>query len=111
MESVECGAACLAMVLAYHGRHVPLPEMREACSVSRDGVNALAILRAARAHGLEAEAFRAECEDLDQLPLPAIIHWEFRHFVVLEKMSLKRGAVIVDPGGGRRQIPMDRLRQ
>jgi ABC-type bacteriocin/lantibiotic exporter with double-glycine peptidase domain len=111
MESVECGAACLAMVLAYHGRHVPLPEMREACSVSRDGVNALALLRAARTQGLEAEAFRAECEDLEQLPLPAIIHWEFRHFVVLEKMSLRHGAVIVDPSGGRRRVPMERLRQ
>ena len=111
MESVECGAACLAMVLAYHGRHVPLPEMRQACSVSRDGVNALAILRAARANGLEAEAFRAECEDLEQLPLPAILHWEFRHFVVLERIDPKKGAVIIDPAGGRQHVSSERLSQ
>lgn len=111
MESVECGAACLAMVLAYHGRHVSLPEMRQACSVSRDGVNALSILRAARAQGLEAEAFRAECEDLEQLPLPAIIHWEFRHFVVLERIEKDKGAVIVDPGGGRQRVSPERLGQ
>jgi len=111
MESVECGAACLAMVLAYHGRHVTLPEMRQACSVSRDGVNALSILRAARAQGLDAEAFRAECEDLAQLPLPAILHWEFRHFVVLEKMGKDGSAVIVDPGGGRQRVSPERLGQ
>lgn len=111
MESVECGAACLAMVLGYYGRHVPLPEMRQACSVSRDGVNALAILRAARAQGLDAEAFRTECEDLEDLPLPAIIHWEFRHFVVLEKFDPKTGAHIVDPAGGRQRIPMERFNQ
>ena len=111
MESVECGAACLAMVLAFHGRHVPLTEMREACGVSRDGVNALAILRAARTHGLEAEAFRTECEDLEELPLPAILHWEFRHFVVLERIHPHQGALIVDPSGGRRRVPMERLRK
>ncbi|HEU4952648.1 MAG TPA: peptidase domain-containing ABC transporter [Holophagaceae bacterium] len=111
MEAVECGAACLAMVLGYHGRHVPLPEMRQACSVSRDGVNALALLRAARDQGLEAEAFRAEVEDLGELPLPAVLHWEFRHFVVLERLHPKKGALLVDPSDGRRWVSPARLRQ
>ncbi|HET8715544.1 MAG TPA: peptidase domain-containing ABC transporter, partial [Holophagaceae bacterium] len=93
------------------GRHVPLPEIRRACSVSRDGVNALAILRAARGQGLEAEAFRAEVDDLAELPLPAILHWEFRHFVVLERLHPRKGALIVDPADGRRWVSPGRLRQ
>lgn len=103
MEAVECGAACLGMVMGYHGHHAPLVELRQACEVSRDGVNALSILRAARARGFEAEAYSTEVEDLRQVPLPAIIHWNFNHYVVLERLW-KRKITITDPGGGRRTI-------
>ena len=101
MEAVECGAACLAMVLAHHGHHVPLSEVRETCAVSRDGVNALAILRAAENYGLNAKAYRAELKGLEQVALPAILHWNFSHFVVLERLARDGGARVVDPAQGR----------
>ncbi len=103
MEAVECGAASLASILAYWGHHAPLPEVREACKVSRDGANAASMLEAARSYGLEAEAVKVEVEHLEDLPLPAILHWEFKHFLVLERLT-KKGAWIVDPGGGRRHV-------
>jgi ABC-type bacteriocin/lantibiotic exporter with double-glycine peptidase domain len=109
LEAVECGAACLAMVLAHHGHHAPLAEVREACAVSRDGVNALAILCAAENYGLKAEAYSTELEGLAQLPLPAILHWEFRHFVVLEKLDRHGGASILDPSLGRIRVDHEML--
>ena len=58
MEVTECGAASLGMVLAFHGHHAPLAELRQACGVSRSGADALAIVRAARTYGLEAQGLR-----------------------------------------------------
>jgi len=103
MEMAECGAACLAMILAYHGRSVPLALLREACGVSRDGVNALGIVHAAAQYGLDAKGFKVNVAALQDVRLPAIVHWEFKHFVVLERIT-QRGAVIVDPAGGRRRV-------
>ncbi|HJW33515.1 MAG TPA: peptidase domain-containing ABC transporter [Holophagaceae bacterium] len=110
MEAVECGAASLAMVLGYHGHHAPLVEVRHACGVSRDGASALALLRAARGFGLEAEAVKVELEHLDDLPVPAILHWDFNHFLVLERLTAK-GAVLVDPALGRRKVDLAELQK
>jgi HlyB family type I secretion system ABC transporter len=100
MNEVECGAACLAMVLSYFGRKTRVDELRTLLEVSRDGVTAQAIAREARKLGLQVRAFSIEPEDLPHIPLPAILHWGFNHFVVLERWS-PQGAEIVDPALGR----------
>jgi NHLM bacteriocin system ABC transporter peptidase/ATP-binding protein len=108
MEAVECGAAALAMVLAYHGAWIPLERLRVACGVSRDGSKASNIVRAARSFGLSAKGFRKEPSTLHELPMPCLIHWNFNHFVVLEGIDGDRVS-INDPAMGRRQIDMHEL--
>jgi ABC-type bacteriocin/lantibiotic exporter with double-glycine peptidase domain len=103
MEGLECGAASLAMILAYYGRWIPLETLREACGVSRDGTKASNVLKAARRFGLVAKGFRKEPSTLNELPLPAIIHWNFNHFVVLERLD-RDHAYINDPAVGRRRV-------
>ena len=103
METTECAAASLAMVLAHHGRWVPLEVLRVQCGVSRDGANAANMMRAARDHGLVAQGFRSDREGLFDLPFPMVLFWEFKHFVVLEGMRGKR-IFINDPGEGPRRL-------
>ena len=106
IEATECGAACLASVLRYFGCWVSLEEMRDACDVSRDGCSAADIVRAARQYGLEATGWKQEPEDLPGLTLPAILFWEFRHFVVLEGVGKGR-YFLNDPGRGRHAVDED----
>lgn len=106
MEALECGAACLAMILAFHGKWVPLERLRTDCGVSRDGSNAVNILRAARAYGMKAAGYRMELEDVKQTEYPVIIHWNFNHFVVLNGFK-KNYAVLNDPGRGTVQVPIE----
>jgi NHLM bacteriocin system ABC transporter peptidase/ATP-binding protein len=106
MEALECGAAALAMVLAYHGKWIPLEQVRGDCGISRDGSNAKNIVLAARAYGLEASGLRMEVEQLEGIPLPAIIHWNFNHFVVLDGFS-KGKAILNDPARGIVQVSME----
>ncbi|MBQ3481637.1 MAG: NHLP family bacteriocin export ABC transporter peptidase/permease/ATPase subunit [Oscillospiraceae bacterium] len=107
MEALECGAASLAMVMAYYGKWVPLEQVRLDCGVSRDGSNARNMLVAARSHGFEAQGFRCETEALrEDIALPCIIHWNFNHFVVLDGF---RGnyAWINDPARGEVKVPIE----
>src|SRR5690242_12748558 len=103
MENVECGAASLAMILAHHGRWAPLEELRVACGVTRDGSRASNVVRAAQAYGLAARGFKKEPDQLADMPMPCIIHWNFNHFVVLEGLD-ERFAWLNDPGQGRRRV-------
>ncbi len=106
MERVECGAASLTMVLAYYGRWVPLEQVRKDCGVSRDGANALSIMRAARAYGLEAKAFRYTLERVKETAtFPCIVFWNFNHFVVVD--GIKGDKVFLnDPAQGSITIRM-----
>ena len=99
MESVECGAASLTMILAHFGKWLPLEEVRATCGVSRDGLSAKAILHAARSYGLEAHGYRTTPEGLEGKQ-PAIIHWNFEHFVVFRGYDRKGNACLNDPGMG-----------
>jgi ATP-binding cassette subfamily B protein len=105
LEVTDCGAACLAMVLGHLGRDVNLDEVREAAGGSaRDGVDAAAIVRAAEWYGLRCRGLALDVEHLHFLPPGSILHWEFNHFVVFERVT-KKGVEIVDPGMGPRLVP------
>ena len=106
MEALECGAAALAMVMAYYDKWVPLEQVRLDCGVSRDGSSAKNILIAARSYGFEAQGYRCEVESLrEEVALPCIIHWNFNHFVVLDGFK-GRYAYINDPARGEVKVPM-----
>jgi ABC-type bacteriocin/lantibiotic exporter with double-glycine peptidase domain len=110
MELADCGAACLAMVLAYHGKQVPLDELRQMTSTNRDGVDALAMTQAAQQYGLRARGVAADVDDLGQLPPATILHWGFMHFVVFERLR-RNGVQVVDPAHGRRRLSMEAFRR
>ena len=106
----DCGAACMTMVLASYGKEVPMREVREVMGVARDGADARQILAGADWYGLRARAVRVtELENLESLPSRSILHWQFHHFVVLERTT-SEGAWIVDPGAGRRLVGWGELR-
>ena len=107
MEALECGAACLAMVMAWYQKWVPLEVVRVDCGVSRDGSNAKNMMLAARHYGLEAKGYRMELEALrKQGTFPCIIHWNFDHFVVLDGFKGNK-AVLNDPARGVVKVDME----
>ena len=103
MTSIECGAACLSMILKYFGHNLSVIECRKEMGVGRDGASALGIAKAARRFGLNVNAYSIDTENLKYIKLPAIIHWNFNHFVVLE-CSAPKAFEIVDPAIGRYHV-------
>lgn len=108
MTSSACGAACLAMVLASHGKSIPLAQVAEVCQPGRDGLSALTIMQAGRHLGLRGRGLRVELDSLGEISVPAILHWGFNHFVVLERWNGNKGSII-DPESGRRDVTRDEL--
>lgn len=103
MSAVECGAACLAMILTYHGRRTSASECRECCGAGRDGATALAIAESARRFGLRVKGYSVGLADFRQVSLPAVVHWNFDHFLVVERWS-PSAIDVVDPAVGRTRL-------
>ena len=110
VEACECGAVALSMILAYFGKYRPIEEVRYQCSVSRDGCDAADLVSAAESYGLVAKGFRKTAEDLRSIPCPAILHWDFVHFVVLEGIAGSK-VYISDPACGRRKLSFEELKE
>ena len=107
MESTECGAACLCMVLAYYGKWVSLPEMRDLTGVSRDGVKMSSLAKVGRSFGLEAQGYHNELDVFfATATFPCIVHWGFDHFMVC---CGKRGRFVYlnDPSKGKMKVPLE----
>jgi NHLM bacteriocin system ABC transporter peptidase/ATP-binding protein len=114
MEAVECGAAALGIVLSFFGRIVPLETLRSECGVNRDGSKASNMMKAARKFGMQAVGKRLGAEEVlsetRKMGIPAIIHWNFNHFLVLE--GVKGNTVFLnDPAGGHRTVDKEEFRK
>lgn len=107
-EAAECGIACLAMVAGYHGSHHDLREMRQRFNVSLKGITLKQLIEAAQQMGMATRPLKLGLADLPKLRTPCILHWDFKHFVVLKSVS-RRGAVIHDPAHGIRKVGVETL--
>jgi len=104
-EAAECGLACLAMVASFHGHHVDLNTLRRRYPVSLNGVTLRSLMQVASQLHLLGRPLRFELEHLPQLRLPAILHWDLSHFVVLKAIG-RRSITILDPAGGEKFVPL-----
>jgi ATP-binding cassette, subfamily B, bacterial len=103
--ATDCGAACLAMTLGFHGRRVTLAEVRKVTGLGRDGTDAMDLVETARSFGLRGRCLSVEIDSLHYVGPGTILFWRFCHFVVLERIGPKY-VEIVDPAAGRRRVPM-----
>lgn len=107
-EVAECGLACLAAVLAYHGHRTDLRTLRQKCPLSLKGANLAHIVRFANELNLTSRALRLELHELDHLKLPCILHWDLNHFVVLRSVG-KDAVSIMDPAVGLRKVKLEEV--
>ncbi|WP_428374545.1 peptidase domain-containing ABC transporter [Lichenicoccus sp.] len=107
-EAAECGLACLAMVLGYHGRPIDLATFRQRHAVSLKGTTLRTLIQIGETVGLTARPLRLDIEALGQLQRPCILHWGMNHFVVLAEVG-RSGIVIHDPARGRRSVALDEV--
>jgi ATP-binding cassette subfamily B protein RaxB len=104
-EAAECGLACLAMIASYHGHRIDLNTLRRRHPVSLKGVTLRGLIQVATQLNLACRPLRFELEGLKQLRLPAIVHWDMNHFVVLKAIT-GRSLIIHDPACGVRSFPL-----
>lgn len=107
-ERAECGAACLTMVMNYHGLELRLDEVRHELGVGRGGLDAAAIVAGAHRYGMQARGLRVDLDDLDYLPCGTILHWEFNHFVVFTRAT-RTHVEYIDPASGARKVTLERF--
>ena len=100
-EAAECGLACLAMVASYHGHQVDINTLRRRYPVSLNGVTLRALIQVACQLHFVCRPLRYELEHLSHLRLPAILHWDMSHFIVLKSVT-RSGIVVHDPAGGQK---------
>ncbi|HEY0368139.1 MAG TPA: cyclic nucleotide-binding domain-containing protein, partial [Chthoniobacterales bacterium] len=104
IDEMDCGAASLGMVCRHFGRKVSLTRIRQLCHTSTDGTSLKAICRAATELGLAARALKVSVRNLSNMPLPAIVHWEGNHWMVLFDVN-EKCVRVADPASGIRKIP------
>ncbi|MCH5720659.1 cysteine peptidase family C39 domain-containing protein [Niabella hibiscisoli] len=102
LDLMDCGPACLKIIAKYYGKYFSLQYLRDKCGITKEGVSFFDIGHAAEAIGMRSLSVKASVEDLlHRLPLPAIVHWDNNHFVVVYKTNIKRKVFYVsDPAKG-----------
>ena len=107
-EAAECGLACLAMVSHAHGLHLELADLRRRFSVSLKGATVELLIRHAESLRFSARPLRLELEEIPQLRLPCIVHWDLNHFVVLKSIKGKK-LILLDPASGEYRMSMSEV--
>lgn len=110
IDEMDCGAACLAMVCRFFGRSVSMPRIRQLAHTGADGTTLKALCRAAETLGLAARPVKVRLEQVEQMPLPAVLHWGGNHWVVLYHLD-DNHVWLADPGFGLRRKPRAELEQ
>lgn len=109
-EAAECGLACLAMIGRYHGHNIDINTLRQKFAISLSGTTLLGLMELSGKMSLSPRALRVGLKALHKVRMPAILHWDLNHFIVLK--SIRRGhAVIHDPARGARSMPLSELSQ
>ncbi len=111
MESAECGAAALGMILGYYGKFLPLERLRVLTGVSRNGSNAKNILIGAETLGMKGEGRSCEAEEIRTFLPPFILHWGFNHFLVCEGWDDKGRIYLNDPAVGHRSVTWEEFEE
>lgn len=110
-DSMQCGIACLQMICKHFGREYSLDFLSKLCFATNEGVSLLGINDAANKLGLKTLCVKASMNELDQISLPAILHWNQKHFVVLYKIKKGRKYYIADPGKGLTAYTNEEMRE
>src|SRR5689334_18560625 len=109
-DFMDCGPSCLRMIAAFYGRRTPINEWRETAGITREGVSLLGIAESAENAGFKTAAMRVRADQLNDIPLPAILHWKQKHFVVLYKVRNDR-FYIADSGIGKLRMDKNEFLQ